>query len=125
MPVQEEGANVLSPNINKIAVLSVTTGSTRADLAAAGQLNGEESKGFITLKADGGKVWFFFNNADAGTADEAETGAGTPANRTFMIADGESFRCRLRDGATWIVMKGSVACKLRVYRSGSLGPGTD
>jgi len=113
--VEIEAANVAAPHIGQIAVIAVTTSSGRTNLAASGQLNGEESKSFITLVADGGKVWFFMNNADAGTADETAVSGN---DRVMMIPDGGRMDFRLRDGFTWIVHKGSATCKLRVYRSG-------
>jgi hypothetical protein len=117
----EEAANILSPHIGKIAAIAVATSSARTDLAAAAQLGAEHGNGYLTFVADGGKVWFFLNNADAGTADEA---AVTGNDRTFVIPDGGRMDFKLRNGYTWLVHKGSAACVLRVYRSSSLGPGT-
>lgn len=118
---QEHAASICEPRIGKIAVISVTGTSGRTNLAAAAQLgvNADQSdpiqRGrFITLQADGADVYFFFNNSDAGTADETAT---TGNDRTWTLKAGIPQDFILRDGYTWLVHKGASNTKLRAYVS--------
>lgn len=127
-----EAANLIAPNMNKIAVINVTTSSVAHDLSsimgamtgASGPATAEYQRGLLTLVADGGKVWFFFNVDGTGTVDEtADTAAGTAANRCMMIPDGGRMDFRLNAKFHFIEVKGSAACRLRIYRSSAGGPG--
>lgn len=123
----EESANELAPIMGQIAVVALDGTSSRTNLAAAAQLGTEATKGLITMVPDGGNVYFFFNNSNAGTASSTEDGSGTPNNRTAFCPNGGRMDFALRQdpagaGAdyTWFVAKASAATLVRFYRSSGL-----
>ena len=114
-----EDLEVIVPVINtdtkvRGCVVAITTSSARTNLAAL--LNGTRSGHVFDFTADGGNVYLFFNNADAGTIDETATGAGvTVAGR--VIFNGQTVPLKFVNNYTWLVAKGSAACNLRVQLS--------
>ncbi len=97
-------------------VVAITTSSARTNLAALmtglagdGALDGQ----YLDFTADGGNVYLFFNNADAGTIDETATGAGVTV-AGGVIFNGQTKPYIVPNGYTWIVAKGSAACNLRI-----------
>lgn len=127
--VEMEAANITPPLKNTaalkcIAVLQATPSNQTQDLSA---LFGRLTNGhFLTLKADGGKVYVAFGTL-AGTIDETATGTGVTA--CWPITDGGELPVRLMGGrevATNIAtlcsynilhFKASATCYLRLYRS--------
>lgn len=127
--VEYEVANISPPLKNTaamkcIAVLQATPTSQTQDLTA---LFGRLTNGhFLTLKADGSKVYIAFGTL-AGSIDENATGTGVTA--CWPITDGGELPVRLmggRETSTNIAtlcsynllhFKASATCFLRMYRS--------
>lgn len=137
--VEYEAMNVLPPLKNSgamkcIAVLTVSGSSQVTDLET---LFGQLSDGhFLTLSADGPKVYVAFGSA-SGTIDPSATGGGTAV--CFPIPSEGQLPVRPtagREVATgvatnvkynylhYVGASGTAGGYLRVYRS-SLGPGED
>jgi len=117
-------AHTSTPKVNEIAVVSVAVVSAALQLNVVGQLGAAftDYPRVMTLKADGGKVWFFFAPT-AGTVDETSTAAFS-ATRCFSIDDGE------RQDWEWdhvpgedvfIVTKAAAVCRLRIALTSPLG----
>lgn len=128
-----EANNIIAPHFNKICVINVTTSSVRFDLSTLMNSTNlpnfvgpqcDELAGILTLVAEGGIVYFFLNNADSGTVDEAAHSGSSPDNSAMMIPDGGRMDFRLSSGFFWLVVKGSAPAKLRIYRSSASGAGT-
>jgi len=123
-----EAVNPIAPLMGKIRAIAVTTSSARHNLAALAEFGtgGDDMARVFRLRANGADVYYFFNNADAGTVDEANTTAGN-ANQCDVIPNGTFIDVRLpwvKIGggataglATWLLVKGSAACVLRVTLS--------
>jgi len=120
--VLARSAHASAPTGGEIAVVGVATASAALLLSAAAQL-GDDFTTYprvISLKADGGKVWFFFNESGAGTVDETAT---TGATRCFSIDDGERQDWEWDGvGSTcYILTKAAAACRLRIAITSPLG----
>ena len=123
-----EAVNPIAPLMGKIRAIAVTTSSARHNLAALAEFGtgGDDMARVFRLEADGADVYFFFNNADAGTVDQTNTTAGN-ANQCAVIPMGQFRDVRMpwvKAGAgattgiaTWLVVKGSAACTLRITLS--------
>ena len=115
----EEDLEVITPVINTASrlrgcVVAITTSSARTNLATL--LTNEDGGHIYDFTADGGNVYLFMNNADAGTIDETATGAGvTVAGR--VIFNGQTLPLKFVNDYTWLVAKGSAACNLRIQLS--------
>lgn len=125
-------ARVVAPIINttgagakvRQVVVDVTGTSARVNLAgssyfstalnADGPLDGQ----LFDFTADGGNVYFFFNNSDAGTADPAATTNGATVCGGVLF-DGTTKAYVIPNSYTWLVVIGSGACKLRIALSSS------
>lgn len=120
-------ARVVAPIINtsgkvRQVVIAVTGTSARVNLAgssyfstalaADGPLDGQ----VFDFTADGGNVYFFFNNSDAGTADNNATGNGVTVCGGVLF-DGVTKPFIIPNGYTWLVVIGSGACNLRIALS--------
>lgn len=118
--LSELAFDVQAPRLNQtdqtyIMVEDVTTSSsTPKDLSASANFNELAQSCFLTFQADGGDVYFAFNNANSGSIDETATSGAT---RCWKIPDGTSIDRKLSDGFTWLITKGSAACKLRIQVS--------
>lgn len=126
MDKQHQAANIIAPLINVAAAGAVTARNRCAAIAIAGAsgtfdlttylqpgvLNGH----YLTAQADGGDVFLFFNNVNAGTVDETVTTAGG-VTACWKIPNGTVQHFCIPQDYTWLVAKGSVACKLRIYVS--------
>lgn len=122
----QQAVNVIPPLINvaaaapepahfRCAAIALTTSSARFDLTL--YLTPGITRGhFVTCQADGGDVYLVFNNADAGAVDETITTAGT-ATVCWKIPNGTTQDFAITEDYTWLVAKGSAACKLRMYVS--------
>ena len=63
--------------------------------------------------ADGGSVYFFLNNASAGTIDETATGSeATVAGE--VLFNGVTKPMKIPSGYKYLVAKASVGCNLRI-----------
>jgi len=121
--VLARSAHASAPTGGEIAVVSVATASAALLLNVAAQLGGDFTTypRVISLKADGGKVWFFFNADGAGTVDET---AILGATRCFSIDDGErqDWEWDGVGGSTcYILTKAAAACRLRIAITSPLG----
>lgn len=109
---------IIAPLINTATrlrgcVVAITTSSARTNLAPLLTALNQGDANYFDFTADGGNVYFFLNNSDAGTIDEAATGAGvTVAGGVLFNGVTRSFK--IPNGYTWIVAKGSAACNLRI-----------
>jgi len=123
MPTQ----NPQPPFEGELAVIAVSTSSGAADLADAahlGPLVAAENTLFC-LTSD--QILYFRMATATGTADETATSG---ANRVGMLAAGEPYFFRFREGArlngeaaglaTWIVHKAAGAGYLRVWKCSSV-----
>ncbi len=120
-----EAVNPIAARMGKIRAIAVTTTSARHNLAALAEFGtgGDDMARVFRLRADGGDVYYFFNNADAGTVDQEEVAAGD-ADQCDVIPSGTFIDVRMpwvKIGggataglATWLVVKGSVVCTLRI-----------
>lgn len=119
-----EASNPIVAQMSKIRAVAVTAASARHNMALSTEVWTDVIAGRrLRLTADGGDVYFFFNNADAGTVDEAMTTQGN-ANQADVIFASSSVIVRphfvkIGAGATaglaaWLVVKGSVPCTLRI-----------
>ncbi len=125
--VEIMAADVQAPRLNlstdleraTIAVLTITASSSVvADLSAVAQLGADVASYIWTVEADGGDVWFAFNNVSSGTVLETATTGDT---RCARLANGTTRDMRIGQlGYTHLVAKGSVACLLRIYRSSKM-----
>lgn len=114
-----EAENVIAPVLNgagpgaknRIACVSVTTSSARTDLSTL--LSDWAAGHFITIcpEAD---VYIAFNNADSGTVDETATSGATVC---WLIPAKSYFHVRMVKNYSWLIVKGTSACKLRAYIS--------
>lgn len=117
-----EAVNPIGPMLGKIRAVAVTTSSARHDLAALAEFGtGNELSRVLRLEANGGDVYYAFNTSDAGTVDEANTTAGN-ATQCAVIPDGQFRDIRVpyvrgTGLASWLLVKGSAACVLRVSLS--------
>jgi hypothetical protein len=121
-----QAVNIIPPLINvaaaapepahfRCAAIPLTTSSARFNLEL--YLTPGITRGhFISCQADGGDVYLVFNNADAGAVDDAITTAGT-ATVCWKIPIGTTQDFAIPENYTWLVAKGSVVCKLRIYVS--------
>lgn len=101
------------------AVVAITGTSARTNVAALipGLLPGGVHDGqYFDLTADGCNVYFFCNNADAGTADNTATGAGVTVCGGCLF-NGQSRPFRFPSGYTWLVAIGSTTGNLRIALS--------
>ena len=118
--IQQEGFDVRGPSAATTFNIACTNTSAAIDLSGAnytGLASALAAGRMVTLKADGGKVWYRWAAA-TGTVDETTTAASTPANQGVSIADGERVDERPPAGCSgWLIVKSSVACTLRVYVS--------
>lgn len=101
------------------AVIAVTTSSARTNLAASfpglvagGPLDGQ----YFDFTADGGNVYLFFNNSDAGTIDDTATGTGVTV-AGGVVFNGQTKPFIVPSGFTWMVAKASANCNLRIALS--------
>jgi hypothetical protein len=103
-------------------VVAVTGSSARTNLASAsyfstglaadGPLDGQ----IFDFTADGGNVYFFLNNEDAGTADNTATGNGVTVCGGVLF-DGVTRPFIIPNGYTWLVAIASASCNLRIALS--------
>lgn len=116
-----EAANGLPPLLNTATrlntrALATSTTSARANLGTL--LSAAEKGHFISVQADGGKIYFALNNADAGTIDQAAVDATNPTQQCGFVADGEVKSFRIVKGYTWLIHKASTGTPtLRVWLS--------
>lgn len=127
--VTGRSAHCSAPKVSNIVVVAVTTSSAKLKINVAGELGAgfANSPRIITLKADGGKVWFFFSSSAANTVDETAT-ASANASRCFSIDDGErqDWEWDYDTGFTgdlYIYTKAAAACKLRIALTSPEGGG--
>jgi len=123
--VLARSAHASTPLVDEIAVVSVAVVSAALQLNVVGQLGATftDYPRIMTLKADGGKVWFFFATTGSGTVDETSTAASS-ASRCFSIDDGErqDWEWDHVPGAdVFIVTKAAAACRLRIALTSPLG----
>jgi len=122
--VLARSAHASAPTGGLIAVVSVATVSAALQLNVAAQLGATFTAypRIISLKADGGKVWFFFNADGAGTVDETSTAPSSPT-RCFSIDDGErqDWEWDGIGGSFYILTKAAAACRLRIAITSPLG----
>jgi|GEM_PF-2557612 len=122
--VLARSAHASAPTGGQIAVVSVATVSAALQLNVAAELgvNFALYPRVITLKADGGKVWFFFNATGVGTVDETST-AGSSATRCFSLDDGErqDWEWDALGSDCYILTKAAAACRLRIAITSPLG----
>lgn len=123
MLTEFEAAHCIAPLINsaghnRIGVVAIGTGSAVFDLST--YLTAISRGHYLTLQADGGDVYFAMNNVNGGTVDESNTTAGN-ATVCWKIPNGTVQHYQLVEDFTFLVAKGSVACKLRLHVS-SLSP---
>jgi hypothetical protein len=118
-----EAVNPIGPLLGQIRAIAVTTSSARFDLSALAEFGtgGDEMARVFRFTANGGDVYIAFNTSNAGSIDETNTTAGN-ATQCDVIPDGQfrDFRMPYVNGtglATWLLVKGSVACKLRISKS--------
>jgi len=102
-----------SSAIKRLAAISVTTSSARHDLTL--RLTNVNDGHYYTFRAEGGTVYLAFNNADSGSVDETAVAAGV--TECFCLPDGAEEDWQVPSGYTWLVVKGSAACKLRIALS--------
>lgn len=111
---EQQAALFTAPHTDKISVISVGTSSAISNLADAAELGEECTQGkFVTLIADA-LIYYRFNNANSGTADETATSGG---DRVFALPAGVPMSFVLRKGYTWLVHKAPVATRVRAYVS--------
>lgn len=116
--IEQQAAYITAPHMGSVSVTAISAVSARVNLAAAAELGTKVEAGrYICIVSDGADIYYFFNNADAGTADRTATGAGTVANRTFYAPAGVEKSHVLRAGYTWLVVQGSGAGYVRAYIS--------
>lgn len=127
--VTGRSAHCSAPKVSNIVVVAVTTSSQSLQINVAGQLGVgfANTPRIITLKADGGKVWFFFSSSAVNTVDETVT-AAADASRCFSIDDGErqDWEWDYEIGFTgnlYIYTKAAAACKLRIALTSPDGGG--
>jgi len=119
-----EASNPIAAQMSKVRAVAVTAASARHNMALSTEVWTDVIAGRrLRLTADGGDVYFFFNNADAGTVDEAMTTQGN-ANQCDVIFASSSIVVRppfvkigganVAGVCAWLVVKGSVACTLRI-----------
>jgi hypothetical protein len=116
-----ESANALPPLLNtatrlRTRALATSTASARANL---GSLLTDAEKGhFVSIQADGGKIYFALNNADAGSIDQAAVDATNPTQQCGFVADGEVKSFRIVKGYVWLIHKAATGTPtLRVWVS--------
>lgn len=95
------------------AAISVTTSSARHDLTL--RLTKVLDGHYYSFRAEGGTVYLAFNNADSGAVDETAVAAGV--TECYSIPDGSEEDWQIPANYTWLIVKGSVACKLRIALS--------
>jgi len=122
--VLARSAHASTPLVNKIVVVSVAVVSAALQLNVVGELGADftDWPRVMTLKADGGKVWFFFAST-AETVDETSTAASS-ATRCFSIDDGERQDWEwdhVAGADVFIVTKAAAACRLRIALTSPLG----
>jgi len=101
-----EAANLIFPLLNtatkvRQGAIAVTTTTGGGDIGAL--LTKAKDGHFITLFADGGDVYFAFNNSAAGTLDETATGTGVTVCQ--KLPSGQFVSGRLVDNFTFIRVK--------------------
>lgn len=116
--LEMESLTPIGAQLGKVRAISVTTSSARHNLAALTELSAAVDRGAILrLRADGDDVYYAFNTADSGSIDETNTTASN-ATQCDMIPAGDfiDVRCpRIADTlATWLLVKGPTACRLRI-----------
>jgi hypothetical protein len=115
-----EAANGLPPLLNgtknRIRAIATSTSSARADLAAL--LTDANSGHFVSMQADGGKIYFAFNNSNAGAIDQTAVDGTGVATQCGMLADGEVKSFRVVKGYSWLIHKAATGTpSLRVWIS--------
>lgn len=122
--VEIQAADARVPRINNsaavgnerkenIVVLAVTTSSVSTDMAVTAQMGTDADSYYWSFQADGGDVYIAFAEATGETVDETATTGNT---RCAKINNGERVDWLLGK-EKFIVVKGSVACNLRIHRS--------
>jgi hypothetical protein len=121
--IQLENYDVRGPRASLLFNVAITTSSQAIDLNGANYaslLAAIQDGRMVTLQADGGKVWYRWGTA-TGTVDETKTAADTPANQGAVLAADERRDERPpgsgTNACTWLIVKGQVACTLRIYVS--------
>lgn len=99
--------------IKRLAAISVTTSSVRHDLTL--RLTHVNDGHYYTFKAIGGTVYIAFNDSDNGAVDETAVVSGV--TECFAIPDGAEEDWQVPSGKTWMIVKGSGACILRIALS--------
>lgn len=123
-PAITEAANGLPPLLNssttnRTRAIATSTSSTRVDLTTL--LTAADKGHFVSFQADGGKIYFALNNANAGTIDQAAVDGTNPTQQCGMLADGEVKSFRIVKGFTWLLHKASTGTPtLRVWVSSFL-----
>ncbi len=100
-------------------VIAVTTASARTNVASLipGIAAGEIYDGqYFDFTADGGNIYLAQTNGDAGSLDETATGAGATV-AGGVIFNGQTKPYKFTSGYTWLVLKGSGNCNLRIALS--------
>jgi hypothetical protein len=114
-----EAVNPIGPLLGDIRAIAVTTSSARYDLSALAEFGlGEDLARVLRFEADGGNVYMAFTTANSGSISESVTTAGD-AQQCAVIQAGtfKDYRLPYVRGvglATWILVKGSPACTLRI-----------
>jgi hypothetical protein len=121
-----EAVNPIAPLLGKIRAFAVTTSSARFDISACTEFSSDDLARVFRFEANGGDVYWAINNSNAGTVDETNTTASN-ATQCAVIPNGTFKDVRLpwvKIGgsataglATWLIIKGSAACTLRVSLS--------
>ncbi len=121
--IHTEAANIIPPLLNtslkvRQGAIAVTTTTGGVDVGAT--LSKGKDGHFVTLHADGGDVYFAFNDSATGTLDETQvTGTGV----CQKIPSGQDRSFRLVGAFTFIRVKtASGTATLRYYLS-SMGVG--
>lgn len=103
--------------------MAVAAASASLKLNVAGQLGVAFTNNprILTLKADGGKVWYFFTGSVGQTVDETAT-AASDVTRAFSLDDGERQDWEWDGvGDLYVVTKAAAACKLRIAITSPVG----
>lgn len=114
--VVKAGRSSATAASNTICNFAVTTSSVAFDLsgaAYAGLAAAIAANRYLSLWADGTKVYYRFATA-TGTVDQTKTLADTPLNQAEGLADGERRDVVAGTDAAWLMLKGTAAGYLRI-----------
>ena len=97
----------------RACVIGITTSSAITDLSTHLTALANNQAVIYDFTADGGTVYFFLNNASAGTIDETATGSGATVAGEVLF-NGVTKPMKIPSGYKYLVAKASVGCNLRI-----------